>query len=102
MLPKLKAALDKLLGSLLGSAGGKAGSQAAPVVEYKGYRIIPAPTRAGDQFQTAGAIEKDTPDGVKRHDFIRADTYASWDDAVAFTTFKAKQVIDQQGDRIFK
>jgi len=95
MFTKLKAALGSLLG------GDSGGVQSAPTVDYKDYRIIPAPYRAGDQFQTAGTIEKDTPDGVKRHEFIRADTYASWDDAVAFTTSKAKQIIDQQGDRIF-
>jgi hypothetical protein len=100
MLTKLKAAL----GNLLGGSGGGGGSSTPAVapVEYKNYRIIPAPYRNGSQFQTAGAIEKDTADRVKRHDFVRADTYASWDDAVAFTTSKAKQIIDQQGDRIFE
>lgn len=100
MLTKLKA----VLGSLLGSGGGNrsADSQAAPAVDYKGFRIIPKPYKVDDQFQTAGAIEKDTADGVKRHDFIRADRFTSWDDAASFTTTKAMQIIDQQGDRLFK
>ena len=38
---------------------------------------------------------------MKKHDFVRADTYASRDDAIAFTITKAKQLIDQQGDRMF-
>jgi hypothetical protein len=97
MFSKLKTALGALFGS--GSDGGKAD---APAAEYKGYRIIAAPAKDGSQFRIAGAIEKDTPDGVKRHEFIRADVYAGWDDAVAFTTSKAKQIIDQQGDHIFK
>jgi hypothetical protein len=96
MLTKIKAALGNLLGG-----GGGAEAKAAPSVEYKGYRIIPAPYRAGDQYQTAGTIEKDTADGVKTHAFVRADTYPSWDDAVTFTTSKAKQIIDLQGDRMF-
>lgn len=99
MLSKLKAALGNLLGG--GSGGGASSAPAAPSVEYKGYRITPAPYKARDQFQTAGKIEKDTPDGLKTHAFIRADTYSSWDDAVAFTTSKAKQIIDQQGDCMF-
>ena len=31
-----------------------------------------------------------------------ADTYASRDDAIAFTISKAKQIVDEQGDAIFK
>ena len=97
MFTKLKAAL----GEFLGGDSRASEASAAPAVEYKGYRIIPTPYRARDQFQTAGTIEKDTADGVKSHAFVRADTYASWDDAVAFTLTKAKQIIDLQGDRLF-
>jgi hypothetical protein len=97
MLSKLKAAWSRLAS---GAAGASA-DPAIPAVEYNGYRIRPAPYRTKDQYQTAGTIEKDTPEGVKEHRFIRADTYNSRDDAVAFTISKAKQIIDQQGDRIF-
>jgi len=97
MLSKLKAAWSSL------TSGGRSSSVGAAIeaIEYNGYRIRPAPYRAKDQYQTAGSIEKDTPDGVKEHKFIRADTYASRDDAIAFTISKAKQIIDQQGDRMF-
>ena len=70
-------------------------------IEYKGYRIRPAPYRNNNVYQNAGTIEKDTPEGVKEHRFVRADTYHNRDDAIAFTISKAKQIIDQQGDRIF-
>ena len=100
MFSKLKTALGGLLGRR--SDGDKADTSAAPTAEYKGCRIIAAPSKEGGQFRIAGTIEKDTPDGVKRHEFIRADVYANWDDAVAVTTSKAKQIIDQQGDRMFK
>ena len=97
MLEKLKAAWSRLA-----SGGGHpSNGPAIQTVEYKGYRIKPAPYRANDQYQTAGVIEKDTPEGVKEHRFVRADTYHSRDDAIAFTVSKAKQIIDQQGDRIF-
>jgi hypothetical protein len=95
MFSKLKAALG------LGGGGAAAAEVAADAVEYKGYRIKPAPYRANNQFQTAGVIEKDFPDGVKQHRFIRAETHPSADDAVAFAVTKGKQIIDQQGDRIF-
>ena len=97
MLGKIKAMLSRL-----GSPGaGASDGPAIAAVEYNGYRIRPAPYRTNDQYQTAGTIEKDTPEGVKEHRFIRADTYHSRDDAIAFTVTKAKQIIDQQGDRIF-
>ena len=97
MLSKLKAAWSSLT---RGGAGNAPGPE-VPAVEYNGYRIRPAPYLSNGQYQTAGSIEKDTPEGVKEHRFIRADTYGSRDDAIAFTISKAKQIIDQQGDRIF-
>ena len=98
MFSKLKAAWASLAGA---RGGGEADAPAAPAVEYKGYRIKAAPFRANGHFQTAGTIEKDTPEGVKEHRFIRADTHQSKEDAVAFVISKAKQIIDLQGDRMF-
>jgi hypothetical protein len=97
MFGKLKAAWSRLAA---GAAGASEGPE-IPAVEYKGYRIRPAPYRSNDHYQTAGTIEKEGPEGVREHRFIRADTYHSRDDAIAFTISKAKQIIDQQGDRIF-
>jgi hypothetical protein len=93
--------LKSVWSRLAGAAGDKLEGPAIPTVEYKGYRIQPTPYRNKSQYQTAGTIEKDTPQGVKEHRFIRADTYSTRDDAIAFTVSKAKQIIDQQGDRIF-
>jgi hypothetical protein len=95
MLSRFKTALSRLTGGV--------GSEKAsgPSVEYEGYRITPTPYRSKDHYQTAGTIEKDTPEGLKQHKFIRADTYHSRDDAIAFTISKAKQIIDNLGDRIF-
>jgi len=97
MFSRLIAAWNRLVG---GSAGPDA--SAAPPVEYKGYRIRPAPYRTEGLYQTAGTIEKDTPAGVKQHRFIRADTHPSREDATQFAISKAKQIIDLQGDRIFE
>jgi hypothetical protein len=70
-------------------------------VEYKGYRIRPAPYRSDGQFQTAGTIEKDFPEGMREHRFVRAETHAGREDAANFAVSKGKQIIDEQGDRIF-
>ena len=83
-----------------GSAAGAADQAAAPV-EYKGFVIRPAPYKDGDQYQTAGTIEKEVAGARKEHRFIRADRHASYDAAVSFTLDKARQIIDLQGERIF-
>jgi len=98
MFAKLKAALA----GLTGGAGAGDDGPPAEAVDYKGFRIKPAPYRTdGGMFQTAGTIEKDGAEGVRTHSFIRADTHASREDAIAFVVAKAKQIIDMQGDRIF-
>jgi hypothetical protein len=90
--------LKSLLGS--GRAGGP--EPAAEAVEYKGFRITPAPYPASGGFQTAGVIVKDFAEGPKEHRFVRAETHPSRDDAAAFAVRKAQQIIDEQGDRLFR
>jgi hypothetical protein len=92
--------MDALRG-LFGS-GGEAGSKGGEPVDYNGYQITPAPQRQASGWNTAGVITKSFPDGVKEHKFIRVDTHTSKDDAVAFSITKAQQIIDEQGDRIFR
>jgi hypothetical protein len=98
MFSKLKEAWARFTG---GTGAGEAEVSDVPPTEYKGYRIRPTPFRSNGHYQTAGTIEKDTPEGVKEHRFIRADTHQSKEDAVAFVISKAKQIIDLQGDRMF-
>jgi hypothetical protein len=94
MFSKLKAAWSRLVGST-------SEKTSVPVVEYKGYRIRATPYLRNNHYQTAGAIERDTPDGPKKHKFVRADTHDSRNDAIAFSITKAKQLIDHLGDRMF-
>ena len=89
------------LRNLFRSGGGTAAAT-AQTVEYQGYRITPAPQRQASGWNTAGVIAKTFPEGVKEHRFIRVDTHTSKDDAVAFSITKAQQIIDEQGDRIFR
>ncbi len=74
----------------------------AEAVEYKGYRITPAPERQPSGWNTAGLIAKTFEDGVKEHRFVRVDTHTSKDDAIAFSITKAQQIIDEQGERLFR
>ena len=97
MFASLKALWARLSA---GATGGTAAPDAAPV-EYKGFRIRPAPYLVNGQYQTAGFIEKDVGGEVKSHRFVRADTDASRDDAIATTIIKAKRIIDERGDKMF-
>jgi hypothetical protein len=85
---------------------GGGGSQSAEdkpsePVEYNGFTIRAAPYKDQGQYQTAGIITKDVGGVMKEHKFIRADRHASYDDAVEFSLAKARQIIDQSGERMF-
>jgi hypothetical protein len=76
---------------------------AAPAksVEHKGFVVRAAPFESGGRFQTAGVIEKVIDGERKEHQFIRADSHASMDQAVEFSLTKGCQIIDQVGDHVF-
>ena len=77
-------------------------ARVADPVEYKGFIIRAAPYKNDGHYQTAGIIEREA-DGLHReHRFVRADAYATYEDAVTFTINKARQMIDLQGERIFE
>ncbi len=97
---KLSSFLRRLTGG--GDSAEPAPAARGPAVEYEGYAIHAAPQRQGSQWLTAGVITKEFPDGVKEHHFIRAETHASQDDASVFAVVKAKQIIDERGDRLFQ
>ncbi|HZC56263.1 MAG TPA: HlyU family transcriptional regulator [Xanthobacteraceae bacterium] len=80
----------------------EAAAKAAVPIEYKGYVICAAPYKNNGQYQTAGTITREIEGVRKEHRFIRADAYASYDDAVTFTENKARQIVDLQGDKIFE
>ncbi|HTZ03781.1 MAG TPA: HlyU family transcriptional regulator [Xanthobacteraceae bacterium] len=87
--------------SALFGRGRAAADKASDPVEYKGFFISAAPYKSDGHYQTAGVITREIGGVRKEHRFIRADTYASYDDAVTFTIGKARQIIDLQGERIF-
>ncbi len=80
---------------------GKAAAKLPDPVEYKGFIIRAAPYKNNGHYQTAGTITREIGGVQKEHRFIRADAYASYDDAVNFTLNKARQIVDLQGERIF-
>jgi hypothetical protein len=87
--------------SLFGGGAAESAEKASTPVEYNGYMITAAPYKAEGQYQTAGTITKDVGGVVKEHKFVRADRHASHDDAVEFSLSKARQIVDQSGERMF-
>lgn len=77
--------------------GGGASSPEAEPETYNGYAITPDPIKEGPIWRLAAKIEKDG----KHHHLIRADTLDSREAAAAAAVAKAKQVIDEQGERLF-
>jgi hypothetical protein len=102
----LKAAPMSFLKSLfgLGGSGAKEGSAPAATkeLEHKGFLIRAEPYLADGQYQVAGTVEKRIADETKQHRFVRADRFASADEAADFALRKGCQIIDEQGDGIFR
>jgi hypothetical protein len=92
--------LKKLFGG--GSAASEpAGDKVLGEEGYKGFLIKAIEMRAGSELQLAGTIEKDIGGELKTYRFVRADRMSSKDDLVALALGKGRQIIDEQGERIF-
>jgi hypothetical protein len=91
--------LKRLFGS------GKAADASEPAVagqlEHKGFLVRATPYKADGQYQTCGVISKEVDGVTKEHRFIRADRFASLDDAVDISLKKGQQLVDEQGERMF-
>lgn len=84
--------------------GGSAGTQAKEheAVEYKGFSIVPTPRQVTGGWTTEGIITMGSGDDTRSERFIRADMLMSEDDAVEYSVTKAKKIIDEQGERLFR
>jgi hypothetical protein len=69
---------------------------------YKGYLIKAIEMKAGSELQLAGTIERDVDGALKTYRFVRADRMSSRDDLVNLALSKGRQIIDEQGDAIFR
>ena len=54
------------------------------------------------QYQVAGVISKQVGGEKREHRFVRADRFATVEEAAEFAIHKGRQIIDQQGDRLFQ
>ncbi|ODT08655.1 MAG: hypothetical protein ABS58_01305 [Mesorhizobium sp. SCN 65-20] len=91
--------LKRLFGG--GGGGDAQAPAAAKEIEYKGFAIKATPYKEGGQFQTCGVVSKEVDGVVKEHKFIRADRFSTLDDAVEVSLTKGRQLVDEQGERMF-
>ena len=94
------------LSRLFGGGGGDAPKtvERSEPESYQGFDIVAAPEPEGEQWRLGGFIVKraeaaDGPDLERQ--FIRADTFATRDDAVQWSLRKGRQIIDERGDKLF-
>jgi len=90
-----------ILSKLFGSSGGAAAKPAAEPVIYEDFRITPQPIAEGGQHRIAAIIEKGEGDATRSHKLVRADTFGDRQAAMDASVAKAKQMIDEQGERLF-
>ena len=88
--------------------GGRAPAETGPAkpvaeTEHDGFTIRAEPYKAeGGQFQTAGTVVKVVDGETKEHRFVRADRFGSIEDAAQFSLQKGRQLVDEQGERMFR
>lgn len=94
--------LGAMFGKLFGGSGEASAPEPAEAVEYNGFSIVAAPLKDGSQFKTAGSISKEVDGELKTVQFIRADNHSDRGSAVTHSESKAQQIVDEQGEGIFK
>ena len=86
--------------------GGGSGAEEAPAggkeIEYAGFTVRATPFKQDGQYQCSGVVSKEVDGEVKEHRFIRADRFASLDDAIDISLRKGRQMVDEQGERMFR
>ncbi len=71
------------------------------LVEHKGLIISPAPISDGGQWRLAGTIIKKSDQRRLEARYVRADVFPSFEAAEEYSVRKGKQIIDEQGERLF-
>ncbi len=85
----------------LGGGGDKEPAQ-HDAVDYKGFSIVPTPRQVTGGWTTEGVISMGSGADVRSERFIRADMLMSEDEAVEYSVMKARKIIDEQGEQLFK
>ena len=94
-----------MLGFLKNVLGGRSDGrepEASDPVEHEGFTIVATPRKASGGWSTEGRIRKVIGGEAKEAHFIRADTSTSREAAITLSVSKARKIIDEQGERVFR
>ena len=94
--------INKFFNRVFGSKNSPPKTKAADSVSYQDFEIRPAPVKEAGGWRISGTIVKEVDGATREHVFIRADSCAEAESAVALTVRKARQLIDEQGEKIFR
>ncbi|MGA8259990.1 MAG: HlyU family transcriptional regulator [Arenicellales bacterium] len=93
--------IGDFLGRLFRGQGGTSGEKVVASETYQGFQIRAAPVGEAGGWRVAGHISKTVDGEEKTHRFVRADTCSDAESAASMTLRKAKQLIDERGDKLF-
>ncbi len=89
------------LKKLFGGGKTQAPEAPGPSETHDGFTIVATPYEANGRWQLCGIISREQNGVLQEHRFVRADNFGSRGEAEEMTLFKARQIIDQMGERIF-
>lgn len=93
--------IGKFLGRMFGGSGESSSGKVVATETYSDFEIRAAPVSEANGWRVTGVIVKTVGGTQKTHQFVRADTCADLESAAAMTIRKAKQLIDERGEKLF-
>lgn len=78
-----------------------AGDKVLGQEEYKGFVIKALEMTAGGEYQLCGLIEKEIGGETRSYRFVRADRIADRAQLVQLSIAKGRQIVDEQGEKVF-
>lgn len=81
------------------------GGGSAPKVEpetYKGFKVFADPIKEPGGYRVSARIEKEIDGETKSYTLIRADVCNEEEQTREISTAKAKTLIDEQGEKLFR
>lgn len=77
-------------------------SASEPDEVYAGVELFARPVKEGGQWRVAGSMRKEVDGTVVERKFVRADLMPDADSAKVATLGKARLIIDQNGDSLWR
>ncbi len=93
--------LKRLFGGGAKEPEAAAEPKVAATLEHEGFTVRATPYKEAGQWQLCGVISKEIGGETREHRFVRADRFTDVDTACEMVFVKARQIIAEQGDRVF-